>query len=267
MPGFPAFSRLPGHAVLVREIRPCHFVCAADRSTMYSLTSFYSTPEFAFLLKLVCSVIAGSLIGLERYQNGHPAGMRTFAIISLTSTLLTASLTEGVYGNLMGQGDMGASRVIQGILQGIGFIGAGVIVREGFSIKGLTSAASIWVVAGIGILIGTGEYFLAFFGALFTMLILVAFKEITLTSRRSFSVIEAKFANGAVPEEEQLCERFNSYGFNVTSIAFKGAKSEAMQVKAHVWTSENAPRARSRLTKEFMKDPDIADFSVKPVRE
>ena len=114
---------------------------------MSYLTNFSSTPEFVFLVKLIMSAFAGSVIGLERYQNGHPAGMRTFAIISLTSTLLTASLTEGMYGNLMGQRDMGASRVIQGVLQGIGFIGAGVIVREGFSIKGLTSAASIWVVA------------------------------------------------------------------------------------------------------------------------
>lgn len=234
---------------------------------MSYLMNIYSTPEFVFLLKLLCSVIAGSAIGLERYQNGHPAGMRTFAIISLTSTFLTASLTEGMYGNLMGQGDMGASRVIQGILQGIGFIGAGVIVREGLSIKGLTSAASIWAVAGIGILIGTGEYFLALFGTLFTALILIVFKRIALTSRRSFAVIEAKFAKGAAPEEEQIYERFTSYGFHVSSIAFKGAKSGAMQIKVHVWASENAAQARSRLAMEFLKDPNIADFSVEPVSE
>lgn len=234
---------------------------------MSYLTIFYSSSEFVFLTKLIGSIIAGSVIGLERYQNGHPAGMRTFAIISLTSTFLTTSLTEGMYGHLMGQGDMGASRVIQGILQGIGFIGAGVIVREGFSIKGLTSAASIWAVAGIGILIGTGEYFLAVFGTLFTVLILVVFKEVALTSRRSFAVIEAKFAKGAVPEEEQIYERLTSYGFNVSSIAFKGAKSGAMQIKVHVWASQNAAKARSRLAMEFLNDPNIADFSVEPVRE
>ena len=234
---------------------------------MSYLTGFFSTPEFVFLAKLIFSVTAGSAIGLERYQNGHPAGMRTFAIISLTSTFLTASLTEGMYGHLMGQGDMGASRVIQGILQGIGFIGAGVIVREGFSIKGLTSAASVWAVAGIGILIGTGEYFLALFGTIFTAFILVAFKEVTLTSRRSYAVIEARFANCVVPEEEQICQRLTSYGFHVSSIAFKGAKSGAMQIKAHVWAGEGAARVRSRLAMEFLKDPDIADFSVEPVRE
>ncbi len=235
---------------------------------MSYLTNFYSSLEFSFLLKLICSVIAGSVIGLERYQNGHPAGMRTFAIISLTSTFLTASLTSGVYGQLMGQGDMGASRIIQGILQGIGFIGAGVIVREGFSIKGLTSAASIWAVAGIGILIGTGEYFLATFGTIFTMLILVTFRKLdSLTSRRSFAVIEAKFVKEAVPEEEQIYERLTGYGFNVSSIAFRGAKSGSMQIKVHVWANENATKARSRLAMEFLKDTNIADFSIEPVRE
>ncbi len=234
---------------------------------MSYLTHFFVTTEFTFLLKLICSAAAGSVIGLERYHHGHPAGMRTFAIISLTSAFLTASLTQGMYGQLMGQGDMGASRVIQGILQGIGFIGAGVIVREGFSIKGLTSAASIWAVAGIGILIGTGEYFLAAFGTIFTMLILVVFNEVALTSRRSFAVIEAKFVKGAVPEEEQIYDRLTGYGFKVSSIAFRGAKSGAMQIKAHVWTSENAGKARSRLAMEFLKDPTVADFSVEPVRE
>lgn len=231
------------------------------------LANFYASIEFTFLAKLTCSVIAGSLIGLERYQNGHPAGIRTFAIISLASTFLTASLTTGIYGQLMGQGDMGASRIIQGILQGIGFIGAGVIVRYGFSIKGLTSAASIWSVAGIGILIGTGEYFLATFGTLFTILILVSFRKLALTSRRSFAVIEAKFVKEAVPEEEQIYERLTGYGFNVSSIAFKGAKSGSMQIKVNVWADGNATKARSRLAMEFLKDPTIADFSIEPVME
>lgn len=231
-------------------------------------SNIYASIEFTFILKLIGSIIAGSVVGLERYQNGHPAGMRTFAIISLTSTFLTASLSNGIYGQLMGQGDVGASRIIQGILQGIGFIGAGVIVRDGFSIKGLTSAASIWAVAGIGILIGTSEYFLATFGTLFTILILVSFRKLdSLTSRRSFAVIEAKFVKEAVPEEEQIYERLTGYGFNVTSIAFKGAKSGSMQIKVHVWANKNATRARSRLAMEFLKDPTIADFSIEPVRE
>ena len=225
------------------------------------------SPNMVFALKLLAAVLVGGVIGLERHQNGHPAGMRTFAIITLTSTFLTCSLTQGVYGSLMGQGDMGASRVIQGILQGIGFIGAGVIVREGFSIKGLTSAATIWAVAGIGILIGTDEYFLAGAGTLLMFLILVVFKEVKLTARRSFAVIEAKFSRDAIPEEEAIYARLTGYGFNVSSIGFKGAKSGAMQIRAHVWATDNAANARSRLAMEFVKDPKVVDFSIEPVRE
>lgn len=227
-----------------------------------------TSTEFQMLLKMLASVVVGSLIGLERYQKGHPAGVRTFSIICLTSTLLTASLTQGMFGQLMGQGDMGASRVIQGILQGIGFIGAGVIVRDGASIKGLTSAASIWAVAGIGVLVGTSEYFLAFCGTVFTAIILIAFRKIdTLTTRRSFAVVEAKFVKGSVPAEEQIHHRFTSYGFNVASISFRGAKSGAMQVKVEVWTVGDAARARSRLAMDLLNDPTIADFSVEPTRE
>lgn len=234
---------------------------------MTNVAEWALSPNMVFALKLISAVVVGGVIGLERHQNGHPAGMRTFAIITLTSTFLTCSLTQGVYGNLMGQGDMGASRVIQGILQGIGFIGAGVIVREGFSIKGLTSAATIWAVAGIGILIGTGEYFLAGAGTVLMFLILVVFKEVKLTARRSFAVIEAKFSKDAVPEEEAIYARLTDYGFNVSSIGFKGAKSGAMQIKAHVWAADNAANARSRLAMEFLKDPKVVDFSIEPVRE
>lgn len=234
---------------------------------MPPLSDIASRTEFVFLMRLIAAVVAGSLIGIERDRNGHPAGMRTFALITLTSTFLTTSLTEGTYGQLMGQGDMGASRVIQGILQGIGFIGAGVIVREGFSIRGLTSAASIWAVAGLGILIGTGEYFVAASGTLLTFLILVVFKRIRITERRSFAIIEAKYTKGAVPEEDEIDRQLTSYGFHVSSIAFKGAKSGAMQIRAKVWATGNAARARSRMAMEFLKDETIADFSVEPISE
>lgn len=120
---------------------------------------------------------------------------------------------------------------------------------------------------GVGILIGTGDHFQALSGRISTVFILVAFKEVALTSRRSYAVIEASFASGVVPEEEQICQRLTSYGFHVSSIAFKGAKSGAMQIKAHVWAGEGAAKVRSRLAMEFLNDPDIADFSLEPVRK
>lgn len=216
--------------------------------------------------RLVMSILAGTLVGLERYQRGHPAGMRTFALISLTSALLTVSLTAGPYSYLMGSDNNGASRVAQGILQGIGFIGAGVIVRESLSVRGLTSAASMWAVAGIGILIGTGETLLGFMGSLLVLFILVLFRWLDhFVPRRSYAIVHAKFSKDAVPDEAGLRQQLEDYGFKVLSLAFKGVKSGALMIRASVWApGKTAANARARLAHEFRADPRIVDFSVEP---
>ncbi len=235
---------------------------------MSQVTALLALPEMQALAKLVLAIVAGSAIGFERYQNGHPAGQRTFAIICLTSTILTISLAPGNYADLMGQQGTGGSRVIQGILQGIGFIGAGVIVRDGLTIKGLTSAASVWLVSAIGILIGTSEYFLAISGTVLTTLILVTFKKIyPFRSRRSFAIVEAVFAKGTFLTEEAFVSRLKRYGFNVTRISFKGMKTNEMQIKADVWADKDTAQARALLAVDFLKDPHIEDFSIEQIGE
>lgn len=217
-------------------------------------------------LRLLMSVVAGSLVGLERYQRGHPAGMRTFAIVCLTSALLTASLGTPPYSLLMGTSDNGGSRVIQGILGGIGFIGAGVIVRDGLSVRGLTSAASLWAVAAIGILIGTGSSILGFVGAVLVLLVLVFFRWFDqVVPRRSYSMVQAKFTRESVPDEKLLAERLEGHGFKVLSVSFKGAKSGALVINASVWAHGSmAAGARARLALDFQNDNKVVDFSVEP---
>lgn len=228
----------------------------------------YPPPDFAEMaFRLVMSIIAGSLVGIERYLRGHPAGMRTFALVCLTSALLTVSLGAGPYSYLMGTTDNGASRVVQGILAGIGFIGAGVIVREGLSVRGLTSAASMWAVAAMGILIGSGEAQLGFIGAVFVLLILVVFRWLDhFVPRRSYAVVHAKFAKESAPDEKELTGRIEGMGFQVLSLAFKGAKSGALVIRASVWAQgRGAADARARLARDFQADPSVVDFSVEPV--
>lgn len=232
------------------------------------MDKFFSAVELVFLLKLVLSLVAGGLIGLERYQNGHPAGMRTFAIICLTSTLLTASLGHGMYGQAMGEGDAGASRVIQGILQGIGFIGAGVIVRDGLSIKGLTSAASIWAVASIGILIGTSEYFVAAVGTVFIALILITFRKLDLLSaRRTFSVVEVTFIKAELPSEKAVVSRLKKFGLNVGRISYKTDAGKTVSLKIDVWSKNDAAHSRALLVSDFLKDSSVISFEIKGVGE
>jgi putative Mg2+ transporter-C (MgtC) family protein len=101
-----------------------------------------------FILQLVVSMICGMVIGLERQWRQHPAGIRSNALICVGATLFCSlSLLEK---------DTSATRVVGQVVTGIGFLGAGVVLRDGLSIKGITSAATIWCCAAIGSLAGTG---------------------------------------------------------------------------------------------------------------
>src|SRR5262245_25195315 len=112
--------------------------------------------EWDVVMRMLAGLLAGGVIGLERTFHGRAAGLRTYALVSMGSALLIA-VTEYEF-FVAGDGSDAASRVIQGIVTGIGFLGAGVIVKEGFTVRGLTTAASIWVASAIGVAIGGGHY-------------------------------------------------------------------------------------------------------------
>src|SRR5256885_4695335 len=104
--------------------------------------------ELDILLRMFAAMAAGALIGLERSYRGRAAGLRTYTLVALGASLLVASVQYAANWAPVGTGD--PTRVVQGIVTGIGFLGAGVIIREGFSVRGLTTAASIWAIAVIG---------------------------------------------------------------------------------------------------------------------
>ncbi len=107
-------------------------------------------PLLLAITQVTAAVVCGTVIGMERKSRHKPAGMRTVTLICLGSTIFTlASVALTHHG-----GD--PSRVAAQVVTGIGFLGAGAIIRHGGSIKGLTTAATIWVVAAIGVLIGAG---------------------------------------------------------------------------------------------------------------
>lgn len=120
-----------------------------------------------YLVRLVLAGILGAVIGIERQHEHKPAGMRTLALVSLGSALFMIISEE-----LSRQGMADMTRMPAQIITGIGFLGAGSIIRSGESVKGLTTAASIWVVAGIGMAAGGGLYVIALTSTLFTYFIL-----------------------------------------------------------------------------------------------
>lgn len=107
------------------------------------------------VVRLIIAVILGGIIGWEREHNNRPAGLRTHVVVCTGSALimLLSDYMGCIYGVQMDPARMGAQ-----VISGIGFLGAGTIIKEGFSVKGLTTAASLWVVSCIGLVVGVGFY-------------------------------------------------------------------------------------------------------------
>ena len=126
-------------------------------------------------LKILTSAFLGGLIGLERESNGKDAGVRTYSLVCLGSALVMIVS----FGITKGQAGADPSRIAAQVVSGIGFLGAGAILRsEKGSIKGLTTAAGIWTAAGIGLACGLGMYYAAMFATGFTLFILVVFSRV-----------------------------------------------------------------------------------------
>src|SRR6058998_1179682 len=113
------------------------------------------------LARLLVALGAGAAIGFERSYHGRPAGFRTHALVCTASSLLMLVTVYEAHWMRAASAlvQLDPTRMAQGIMTGIGFLGAGVIVKEGLSVRGLTTAASIWMTASIGILMGIGFYF------------------------------------------------------------------------------------------------------------
>ncbi|MFC2170300.1 MgtC/SapB family protein [Acidobacteriota bacterium] len=126
-------------------------------------------------LKLVLAVALGGIIGLERESSQKPAGFRTNILICVGATMMM------ILSNLIFQGEEGArgdlTRIASGVITGIGFIGAGTIIQARGSVTGLTTAATLWAVAGLGLVIGTGYHLIAIIFTIIIILALVLFRN------------------------------------------------------------------------------------------
>lgn len=127
---------------------------------------FFGSYGWTVCIKLLLASLAGGIIGLEREKHGRPAGLRTHLLVAMASCLMMI-ISEAFflkYAGLPGTGivRLDPGRVAAQIIAGIGFIGAGVILKEGLSVRGLTTAACLWLAAGLGMGIGMGAYLPSF---------------------------------------------------------------------------------------------------------
>jgi putative Mg2+ transporter-C (MgtC) family protein len=137
--------------------------------------------------RIIIAAGLGAIIGLEREIHGHPAGIRTHMLVSLGSAIFTILSIHG-FGQGPGTG-IDPTRIAAQIVSGIGFLGAGAILKDGIVIRGLTTAASLWATAAVGLGAGAGEYVVAFVGA-----------AVILVSLWPINAIVERFRGSSVPD-------------------------------------------------------------------
>lgn len=132
--------------------------------------------ELELTIRLVVACILGGIIGWERERLDRPAGFRTHILVCIGSTLIMI-LSINIYQSVQGLTNADPARLAAQVVSGIGFLGAGTILRDGFSVKGLTTAASLWVVSGIGLAIGAGLYYASCVGTVLVFVVLRGYVE------------------------------------------------------------------------------------------
>jgi putative Mg2+ transporter-C (MgtC) family protein len=216
---------------------------------------------------LLAALVAGGIIGLERSYHGRPAGFRTHTLVCLASSLLMlvmlfqAKWLPGVPAETI---RTDPTRMAQGIMTGIGFLGAGVIFKEGLTVRGLTTAASIWMTAAIGVLFGIGFYFPAVFCTLLTIGVLSAFRRIERwLPSHSYVHFTLRFGREQSMTESEVRQLAAEYGFSVANLSYRLSDDGACYSYSMVLQTSD-PHNSAELANSLRSMPLVRGFQISP---
>lgn len=219
--------------------------------TIYS----YETVQIAVeaICKLSAAVIFSGFIGYEREHSHRPAGFRTHILVAVGAALVMMT-SKFVFVEYQGLTSFDPTRLGAQVISGIGFLGAGTILREGFSVKGLTTAASLWAVSCIGLAVGAGYYIGAFVATIVIYLTLNTFKRFIAKGNHTKNIyIEAESVASLASEIGAIIKR---YGGNLHTLEILNAssspkrKSDSIVLKAVV----------------FPRDEDSLNLTISAIR-
>ncbi|HET8541907.1 MAG TPA: MgtC/SapB family protein [Anaeromyxobacter sp.] len=215
---------------------------------------------------MVAALAAGAVIGTERSFHGRAAGFRTHALVGLASSILMIVATsQGSW--FPSSGDavrIDPTRMAQGIMTGIGFLGAGVIFKEGLTVRGLTTAASIWTTAAIGVLMGIGLYLPGAVATVLALGILSVFRQIELRFPTHMYARHAiRFDRGAVMPEPDVRKLLSEHGFKAANVSYHlSDDGDVIEYRMAIRTvkSDNL----RRLAEALAALPAVRGFTIEP---
>ena len=223
--------------------------------------------HLAITVRLLASVIIGGLIGLERSYHGRPAGFRTHTLVCLSTCLLMlVTVYENVWFPAVSQArvTIDPTRLAQGIMTGIGFLGAGAIIKEGLSVRGLTTAASIWITAAIGILVGIGFYFPAAICTVITLGTLSAFRWIEIRMPMQFYAhFVVRFDYDAILPEQEMRELLAEHRFTLGSLSYRLDKDKRF-FEYSMTIRTNRARNVEALCEHLRRLESVKEFRMSP---
>jgi len=217
--------------------------------------------------RLLAAVLAGGLIGLERSFRGRPAGFRTHTLVCMASTvlmLITVYEWQWIQSHTPDSIRMDPTRMAQGIMTGIGFLGAGVIFKEGITVRGLTTAASIWITAALGILIGIGFYFPATVTTALAIFVLSIFRWVESHMRtQNYARLVIAFRRGQALDERVLRAELAGHGFDAAHMSYRvGETGEVFEYRMMIQTTR--PENFGKLAQNLSSNPLVKEFRIVP---
>ncbi len=219
------------------------------------------------LLRLLAAVGAGACIGYERSFHGRPAGLRTHVLVCLASAvLMLVTVYEDHWVRMSGEERLDPTRMAQGIMTGIGFLGAGVIVKEGLSVRGLTTAASIWITAAIGVLAGVGLYVPMLFSVVLTLMVLSVFRWIEMrVPTQAYYYFDVKYTRDGNLSEEGIRELLGKLSFSIANLSYRLEGMGDERCLRHKMTLQTTDRsAASRLARYLEENQTVIEFRLSP---
>lgn len=215
-------------------------------------------------MRLLCAMIVGLVIGTEREFTHRPAGMRTHILVALgaCSVMITGELIFIHYSALGATPD--PARLGAQVITGVGFLGAGTILREGINVKGLTTAASLWTVACLGLAAGAGYYVVALVGMIFVFITLTVFESIQnkLMGNQGVEKFYSVITDNIAASLEHIHQNADSLHATLNNLRIEAKGNDMHLIRFRLKFSRAHKKGSKKFLEQLAQQPEMLQISV-----